>query len=116
MSGADQRLPPGFEALDPYVDTWALETADQRAKQRLVTPEAERTAFYEAAKPLLTKALGFLDGKPIGQFDEREARLMDLMLSLAHVSLAVEVQRANEAKHAQGAKHITIVRSAAAAP
>ena len=115
MSGAAAPLPPGFEALDPYVDTWALETADQRAKRRLVIPEADRLAFYEAAKPLLPKALEFLDGKPIARFNEQEARLMNLMLSLAHVSLAVEVQRANEGKHALGARHLTIVRSPAPA-
>lgn len=116
MSGVASRLPPGFEALDPFVDTWDLETTDQRAKRRLVVPEPERAAFYDAAKPLLPVALGFLDKKPLGQFDEREARLMNLMLSLAHVSLAVEVQRGNEAKHALGARHLTIVRSPAVAP
>ena len=49
--------------------------------------------------------------KPLDQLDEREKRLMNLMLSLAHVSLAVEVQGDDEPKHARSAKYLRITRA-----
>ena len=113
MSGAASPLPPGFEQLAPFVDSWALAGAAHRAQRRLESSEAERTAFYHAAKDALPAALAHLDQKPLAQFDEREARLMNLLLSFAHVALAVEVQADHEPKHAQLRKHLRITRASA---
>lgn len=114
MSAAAATLPAGFEALEPFVAMWDLTTAEARAKRRLIAAEAERAAFYDTGWPLLAAALEHLDGKPISTFDASEARLMNLMLSLAHVSLSIEVQGADEPKHAVGAQRLTIVRTPAA--
>lgn len=104
-------LPPGFEALEPFADTWAVAGAANRARCRTAGSEADRRAFYEAALPLLPIALAHLDAKPLDSFDEKEKRLMNLLLNLCHVSLAVEVQGDAEAKHAELRRHLRIVRA-----
>ncbi len=113
MSSAASRLPPGFERLAPFVDAWSLVGAAHRAQRRLESNGTERAAFYDAAKDLLPAALAHLDQKPLAQFDAQETRLMNLMLSFAHVALAVEVQADDEAKQAQARKHLRITRASA---
>ncbi|CAN7527174.1 hypothetical protein LJR225_003796 [Phenylobacterium sp. LjRoot225] len=113
MSAATSRLPSGFEALEPFADAWAVEGANNRLQRRLTSSEAEQVAFFNAAKDLLPAALTYLDRKPLGQFDAVERRLMNLFLTFAHVSLAVETQGDDEPKHAEGARHITITRAPA---
>jgi hypothetical protein len=113
MSGAASPLPPGFEQLAPFVDSWSIAGAAHRAQRRIESGEAERAAFYQAAKDALPAALAHLDRKPLAQLDERETRLMNLMLSFAHVALAVEVQAGDETKHAQARKHFRITRASA---
>jgi hypothetical protein len=113
MSGSDSPLPPGFEQLAPFVDSWSLAGAAHRAQRRLESSEAERAAFYGAAVEALPAALAHLDQKPLAQLDARETRLMNLVLSFAHVALAVEVQAHDEAAHAQLRKHLRITRASA---
>ena len=113
MNNDTARLPTGFEALEPFVDQWAPDGAARRMQCRLTSSEAERNAFFNVAKPLLVPALSYLDRKPLQELDEKERRLMNLLLSLCHVSLAVEMQGDAEAEHAQGARHITITRATA---
>lgn len=110
-SPAQSSLPAGFEALEPFVAGWAIKGAANRARRRLDSEEAERVAFFEAAKPLLQPALAHLDQKPLDQLDAREKRLMDLMLTFAHITLAVETQGDEEAKHAKDARFLTITRA-----
>jgi hypothetical protein len=113
MSSAASPLPPGFEQLAPFVDSWSLAGAAHRAQRRLESSEAERAAFYHAAKDTLPAAFALLDQKPLAQFDAQETRLMNLLLSFAHVALAVEVQGDHEAKHAQLRRHLRITRASA---
>jgi hypothetical protein len=113
MSGAPSPLPAGFEALEPFVESWALTTTAERAQLRSDSTEADRLAFYEAAKELAPAALELLDRKALNAFDEREERLMNLVLSLAHVSLAVEAQGSDEPRHAAFRQYMRIIRSSA---
>lgn len=106
-------LPEGFAQLEPFVSAWAIAGSNNRARARDVSTEAEREAFYAVARAALTQALALLDNKPIQAFDESEQRLMNLMLSLAHVALAVEAQGDAEARHAQVRKHLPITRAPA---
>jgi hypothetical protein len=110
MSG---RLPSGFESLEPFVDTWAIETTDGRARMRLEQGEAGCATFYRAAKELLAPAIAHLDKKPLAQFDESEKRLMNMMLSFAHASLVAEIQRDDEPRHASNSRHLPIRRAPA---
>lgn len=100
MSAAS-RLPEGFEALEGFVERWAIAGSAARDRLRGESAAAERVAFYNAARELLPSALTYLDRKPLGQFDDKEKRLMNLMLSLCHVAPAVEGQGDEEPKHAK---------------
>jgi hypothetical protein len=92
-------LPTGFAALEPFVSLWAVAGSANRAALRGTSSLDARAAFFDAASPLLTAALDHLDRKPLAAHDPGEQRLMNLMLSLAHVALAVEVQAEDEARH-----------------
>ena len=94
------KLPDGFEALEPFVEMWAIDNAPRRAEMRGEASAEERKAFYQAASPLLAQALDHLDAKPLDDLDESEKRLMQMMLSLAHVAIAEEIQKGDEEKHA----------------
>jgi len=113
MSSTDTSLPAGFEALQPFAATWAIEGANNRLRARLASAPADRVAFFDAAKGSLGPALDYLDSKPLAQFGGQDHRLMLLMLSFAHISLAVEIQGDDEARHAEGARHMTITRAPA---
>jgi hypothetical protein len=113
MSDTAGLLPAGFEALEPFVASWAIDGAANRAHRRLVTSDAERVAFFNAAKELLPAGLDHLDRKPLELFDEKEQRLMNLFLSLCHVAQAVEIQGDDEPAHALGRRHMKITRASA---
>jgi hypothetical protein len=113
MSAVEISLPAGFEALTPYVRFWAVDTAAERARCRDLADEASRGEFYRVTSELAPKALDYLDAKPLGQFDEGEQRLMKLLLTFAHVSMAVELQREQEAQHAKDRPSMRITRATA---
>jgi hypothetical protein len=113
MSAAQAELPAGLEALTPYVRFWAVDTAPERARCRDLSDEADRQEFYRVASELAPKALDHLDAKPLAEFDEREQRLMKLLLAFAHVSMAVELQREQEPQHAKGRPFMRITRATA---
>jgi len=113
MSPVDTSLPAGFEALEHYVATWGVEGANNRSLARLNSTEAERVAFFNAARPLVEPALALLDAKPLDQHDAREQRLMRLLLGFAHAALAVEMQGDAEPKHAAGARFMRFTRAPA---
>lgn len=106
-------LPEGFEALNPFVVEWNIGNSAARLQARLNSSAGNRQAFFNAAKDLAEPALALLDQKPSAQYSEQETRLMNLMLTLAHISLAVEIQGEDEDFHASSARYITITRSAA---
>ena len=113
MSIDNALLPAGFEVLEPFTARWAIDGAANRAQRRIETSAADLTAFYSVAKDIVANALEYLDRKPIDQFDERDKRLMNMVLSLCHVSLAVEVQGDDEPKLGRALRHMRITRASA---
>jgi len=113
MSSQATQLPAGFEALSPYVEFWAADTAAGRAQCRQISDEAGRTAFYDATQPLVAEALEYLDTKSLGELDASEERLMKLLLSFTHVAMAVELQREEEPAHARDRPYLRITRAPA---
>ena len=113
MNEMTSPLPAGFEALTPFVDFWAADSAAARAQCRQVSDAESRTAFYTVASALIPKALEYLDGKPLDGFDDGDRRLMQLALSYAHVAMAVELQREEEPKHALDRPYLRITRAPA---
>ncbi|MDR2857815.1 MAG: hypothetical protein LBV50_08195 [Novosphingobium sp.] len=106
-------LPTGFAALEPFVAAWAVEGTAARDRRRGESTEAERIAFFEAAKDLAAPALELLDRKPLADHDESERRLMNLMLGFAHVTMAVEMLGSAEPRHAAFRKVMRLTRSPA---
>jgi hypothetical protein len=104
-------LPAGFEALTPFVSTWAIEGTAARAQRRYESSREEREAFFSEARRHQSAALQLLDRKPLLDHDEQERRLMNLMLSFAHVALAIEVQGNQEEKHRHSSRHMVITTS-----
>jgi hypothetical protein len=113
VSGAAPLLPAGFEALEPFVSYWAVAGSANRERLRGESTEQQRQAFYQACKDLLAPGLAALDRKPLDQLDAAEQRLMNLLLSFAHVSIAVEIQRDAEAAHAENRRFLRITRTSA---
>lgn len=110
---ATHTLPPEFAALEPFAGRWAVRGSANRAALRTASAPEEREAFFAAASPALDRALEYLDARPLNALAATEARLMDLMLSLAHIALAVEIQGPDEAKSAQWRDRMRITRSPA---
>jgi hypothetical protein len=106
-------LPAGFDALEPFAAYWAAETLSERDTRRLDSTEAERVAFYTAARDLAPAALDYLDSKSFADYEEADHRLLDLMLSLIHATLAIEIERDEEHVHARGARLMPIVHERA---
>lgn len=107
---ADISLPAGFEPLDRFVAQWAAPTLAARDQARLESTPEQRRAFYDVAGGLAPAALDYLNARGLDAFGAGETALMNLMLSLAHVSLAVELQGDDEHIHARGARLMPIVR------
>lgn len=106
-------LPAGYEVLEPFVSRWSVEGIANRAALRSDSTAAERQAFFDAAKGLAEPALDMLDRKPLSKLDAKEKRLLNLLLSFAHVELAIEVQGGDEARHAGYRKYMRLTRSPA---
>lgn len=92
-------LPAGFAALEPFLPDWSGETAGARAGIRDDTDLEAMQAFHAAVEPLLGPAFAHLDARPLAEQDARDERLMRLLLTFAHIALAVEVQREEEPMH-----------------
>jgi hypothetical protein len=106
-------LPPGFAALEPYIEHWIGRNAAERADLRGARPTAERDAFHAALTPLLQPGLALLDTKALANLDEAEQRLLGLLLSFVHVSLAVDIQGPDESAHTCVRSAMRIVRAPA---
>lgn len=104
-------LPAGFQTLEPFVERFAISSSAARAQRRTDSTPEERRAFFDAALPLMGHALDYLDSKPLAELDDSERRLLDMAMTFAHVSLAVEIQGAQEAGHAPMREYMRITRS-----
>ncbi|XXY22224.1 hypothetical protein WME88_21645 [Sorangium sp. So ce216] len=86
-------LPETFRDLDPFAATWALETERERNHRSWVRPQEELKAFYDAMLPRLEPALEYLQRYALADMPADARRLFHMTLSLAEVTMAVEVQR-----------------------
>ena len=104
------RLPPEFADLEPFSERWGGSTSNDRVRLRLESNCEDRERFYAAATPHLGRALEYLDQRL--ELTAADAYLFDLILTLAHVALAVEQQKEVEGRHAQAHAHFSFQRSA----
>lgn len=92
-------LPDGFEALAPFQPYWGVATTQLRREQREAANMAEITAFYELMLALAPAAIAHLEAFPIDAIPPASGRLMELLLMLAHVSMATELHGQPRAPH-----------------
>jgi hypothetical protein len=83
-------LPSGFSDLERFAE-WALPTSVERNKKRLGSSMDEITSFYNALLPRIADILAYLDQFSLQEMPQDARRLMFLALSLAEVSIAVEL-------------------------
>ena len=115
MTVIETSLPTDFAALEPFVARWVIEGSAARAAARGESTAQEREAFYLAACDLVGPALDYLDRCGLDRLDAADRRLMNLMLSLAHVSLAVEMQKDAEPSHTVLRQFMSVTRTPAGA-
>lgn len=84
-------LPAEFADLEPYAPTWCLATEAERWNQRVGSSMQELTDFYDAAFPRLEAAIDWCDRYPLEDMPDEARHLLQLIYSLAQVSMAVEV-------------------------
>lgn len=113
MSTEQRLLPAGFGVLELFAATWAIPTLAGRGRRRDESTPEERVAFYEAVRDVAATALAELDAKPLAQLDERERRLMALLLSYAQIALTIEVRGDGEAVHARDRQHMVFTHEPA---
>jgi hypothetical protein len=84
------QLPSGFSDLEQF-SQWALPTSVERNRKRLASSMDEINALYKAMLPRLEEILAYLDRFSVQEMPQDEQRLLFLALSLAEVSIAVEL-------------------------
>lgn len=109
MIAEDHSLPAGFEALEPYVSYWAVPGTQERRERREAASMAIINDFYEAILPLAGDAIRSLEGRDMRALEGAELRLMQLLLALAHVSMATELHRQPRAPFTPYPHHVRLV-------
>ena len=90
-----QKLPPGFQDLEPLVPRWALPTERQRNRVHLSCGFDDVKAYYNTVLSRADAIIAHLDvleenGRPTS-IPQESKNLFYLLLSLAEVSQSVEV-------------------------
>ena len=84
------QLPPGLSDLERFAD-WMLPTSVERNSKRRGSSMDEINALYNALLPRLEEILAYLDQFSLEEMPHDAQRLLFLSLSLAEVSIAVEL-------------------------
>jgi len=84
------RLPAGFESVEPLVAAWVLPDSNARAAKRQGSTLVELQSFYDAMLPIARPAVAYLRDHTLEDLPPEGSRLLKLMLSLAEVSTAIE--------------------------
>ena len=84
------QLPQGFSDLEQFVE-WALPSSTERNRKRRASSMDEINAFYNAILPRLEQILAYLDQFSLREMPQDARRLLYLSLSLAEVTIAVEL-------------------------
>lgn len=92
-------LPDGFQALEPFQSYWGVPTTQLRRERREASTMEQIMAFYEAILPLAPIAMKHLEPFKLDAMPPAEARLFELVLALAHVSMATELHGQPRAPH-----------------
>ena len=83
-------LPNGFSDLEQFAE-WALPTSTERNRKRRASSMDAINAFYNAMRPRLEEILAYLDQFSLQEMPQDAQGLLFLSLSLAEVTIAVEL-------------------------
>jgi hypothetical protein len=86
----NSQLPSEFSNLERFAD-WMLPTSVERNRKRLASSMDEINALYNALLPRLEEILAYLDRFSLEEMPQDAQRLLCLCLSLAEISIAVEL-------------------------
>ncbi len=89
------RLPAGFEELEPFVADWDLPTSHERWMHRNRAPYADVMRFYEAMFARAEEATALVERYPLNALPDDVARLFRLVLALTHAAVGVELHQAS---------------------
>lgn len=103
-------LPEGFEALEQFQAYWGVPDTQTRRERREACSMSEIMAFYEVILPLAPAAMKHLEGFALDSMPPAEARLFELVLALAHVSMATELHGEPRAPHSPYPHDVKLVR------
>ncbi len=106
-------LPDGFEALAPFQRYWGVATTQLRRERREAASMAEITAFYDVMLALAPAAIAHLEAFPLDAMPPASGRLMELLLMLAHVSMATELHGQPRAPHSPYPHGVRLVQGPA---
>ncbi len=84
-------LPPEFDELEPFAETWALATEPERWDQRQASSMDELQTFYDVIFPRAEEAIAYCDKFELDAMPDDALRLFRMLHSLVMVSYAVEV-------------------------
>ena len=87
---SDTSLPKPFRDLEKFVSEWALPTEAERNHKRRSSSMEVLGDFYDAVLPRFGEILSHLNGVPADGMPAEERRLVELSLTFAEVSNAVE--------------------------
>lgn len=110
---SDKVLPEGFEALEPFQAYWGVPDTQTRRERREASSMAETMAFYETMLPLAPAAMKHLEAFALDAMPPAEARLFELVLALAHVSMATELHGQPRAPNTPYPHGVKLVRGPA---
>lgn len=103
-------LPAGFEALEPFVEDWALPSFNARLTARYDSRMVDLQAFYDVMQPLAEPALQRLEAYPFDALPEEMIVLFRLLMSLAHVAVSVERQKAPRPKSVKWPSNLSVIQ------
>ncbi|MEC3911891.1 hypothetical protein U5A82_15860 [Sphingobium sp. CR2-8] len=83
-------LPPGFEDLAPFLGYWNQPDCQARFVARFESDMDGIRSFYDAITPRADAALAELERFEITALPPAHQNLYGLLMSLAHVAVAVE--------------------------
>lgn len=105
-----QLLPDGFAELERFVNTWALNSEQQRNHKRLASSIEEIKDFYDTMLRHMEALLNHLTRFRLQDLPQPERRLLHLALSLMEVAPAAEIYSSPDVPDAIEA-HRFIIRS-----
>jgi hypothetical protein len=87
----EQLLPDGFEKLEPFVETWALPSMNERYDRRLESSIDDMQVFYDAMTAQAEEAIVYLNQFELDEMPEPALRLLWMLGSLSAVGFAVDI-------------------------